>query len=608
MIGTTVGKYRFVEKLGAGGMGTVYRAVDETLERQVAIKVLNAGLEGDALQRFRSEAVTLARLNHPRIAHLYELAGDNDRLLMVMELVGGQTLEQLIATGGAMPVVQAVGLIDQALDAIAYAHANGVVHRDLKPANIMIASGDAKVMDFGIARVTGSAHLTRSGYMMGTPAYMAPEQIRGEAVDGRADLYAMGVVLYRLLAGSLPFEAENSVVMIQKQLHEQPQPLRERRPDLPEWLERVVMRALAKSPDERFQSANEFRGLLATGLAEARDTEVHPAVFTDTVQTAAHHVNATAETRPSTVTLKRSHVAGGAGIVAALVAAVVLLAFVVLRRQTPPADVSTAPTSTTVASNQELPPPTSTPSPAPAPAQAPAAAPPPAPQPVQPAPVADAPAAASTQTRTATASSGRPAPPAPAPPSPVPPPAPAAAPAASTSTLPASGFARGFASNGSAPSTPLRSVGVPPPAAATPNRRTAADDEAVSFRDVRIVYESEGRPKEADVVLVFEGGRLTAQPKDKDAPRNKSFAYRSIVGATYSQSRHPRWKEGAGVAVLAGVFATPVFFMKSVRHWLTLQTADDFMVLRLDKDNVRVVLPVLETRAGLTVDRVTGEK
>lgn len=122
------------------------------------------------------------------------------------------------------------------------------------------------------------------------------------------------------------------------------------------------------------------------------------------------------------------------------------------------------------------------------------------------------------------------------------------------------------------------------------------------------MFESEGRPKEADVVLTFQDGRLTALTKGKDAPYTKAMAYRRIVSATYSQSRHPRWKEGAGVAVLAGVFATPVFFMKSVRHWLTLQAADDFMVLRLDKDNVRVVLPVLETRTGIQVDRVTGDQ
>lgn len=122
------------------------------------------------------------------------------------------------------------------------------------------------------------------------------------------------------------------------------------------------------------------------------------------------------------------------------------------------------------------------------------------------------------------------------------------------------------------------------------------------------MFESEGRPKEADVLLTFQGGRVTAEARGRDASQTRSMAYRAIKGATYSQSRHPRWKEGAGVAVLAGVFATPVFFMKSVRHWLTLQSADTFMVLRLDKDNVRVILPVLETRAGLQVDRVDGEK
>ena len=164
MIGTTVGKYRFVDILGRGGMGTVYRAVDETLDREVAIKVLNGDLlQSDGVKRFRSEAVTLAKLNHPRIAHLYELSQDADHLLMVMELVHGDTFETLIANNGAMPPTRAVALTSQVLEALQYAHSSGIVHRDLKPANLMLSSGDVKVMDFGIARMPGTEHLTQSG-------------------------------------------------------------------------------------------------------------------------------------------------------------------------------------------------------------------------------------------------------------------------------------------------------------------------------------------------------------------------------------------------------------------------------------------------------------
>src|SRR5688572_18573515 len=182
MIGETIGKYRIVARLGRGGMGTVYRAVDETLDRDVAIKVLNPGLtETDLLKRFRAEAITLARLNHPNIATIYELGQHGDELLMVMEFVRGETFDKLSERTGPMPFERAAYLCAQVLDALGHAHRSGVVHRDMKPANLMLAeSGVVKVMDFGIARIMGTEHLTNDGYMMGTPAYMAPEQVMGE--------------------------------------------------------------------------------------------------------------------------------------------------------------------------------------------------------------------------------------------------------------------------------------------------------------------------------------------------------------------------------------------------------------------------------------------
>ena len=227
MIGRTVGKYKIVERLGRGGMGTVYKAVDETLDREVAIKVLNADFgDSDILKRFRAEAVTLARLNHPGIATLYELYRDGDELLMVMEFVRGETVHELSERLGALAPPQAAHLAMQVLDALSHAHRAGVVHRDLKPANLMITeTGIVKVMDFGIARVLGTEHFTQGGYMMGTPAYMAPEQVLGGDIDGRADLYAVGVVLYRLLSGQLPFSADTAIAMVQKQVNDSPIPI-----------------------------------------------------------------------------------------------------------------------------------------------------------------------------------------------------------------------------------------------------------------------------------------------------------------------------------------------------------------------------------------------
>ena len=276
MIGQTVGKYRIVSRLGRGGMGTVYKAVDETLEREVAIKVLNPDLaDSDLLKRFRAEAVTLARLNHPNIATLFELGRQGDELLMVMEFVRGETFDKLSDRVGPMPFERAAYLCTQVLDALTHAHRAGIVHRDLKPSNLMLAeSGVVKVMDFGIARMVGTEHLTTDGYMMGTPAYMAPEQVMGSEVDGRADLYSIGVVLFRLLTGSLPFKADTAVAMIQKQIKDAPTPLRQFRAELPVWCEQILDRALAKPPANRYQTAAEFRGALAVSVAIAPVAEV----------------------------------------------------------------------------------------------------------------------------------------------------------------------------------------------------------------------------------------------------------------------------------------------------------------------------------------------
>jgi serine/threonine-protein kinase len=216
MVGQTIGKYRVVSRLGRGGMGTVFKAVDETLEREVAIKCLNSELtESEVLKRFRAEAIALARLNHPNIATLFELTEHDGRLLMVMEFVRGDTFEKVAEQAGAMGVSRAVELCTQVLDALSHAHRVGIVHRDLKPANLMLSeSGIVKVMDFGLARMAGTEHLTNDGFMVGTPAYISPEQILGGEVDGRADLYAMAVVLYRLLTGQLPFKADSGIAMV----------------------------------------------------------------------------------------------------------------------------------------------------------------------------------------------------------------------------------------------------------------------------------------------------------------------------------------------------------------------------------------------------------
>ncbi|HEV3140261.1 MAG TPA: serine/threonine-protein kinase, partial [Vicinamibacterales bacterium] len=260
MIGSVVGKYRIVGQLGRGAMGTVYRAVDETLYREVAIKILNPDLvDTPIMKRFRTEATVLARLNHPVIATIYELLQVDNDVLIVMELVPGETLERICTRAGSLGPAHAMFIVDRMLSALDHAHRAGVVHCDIKPANVMVtAHGDVKIMDFGTARVPGKRQTTADRYMMGTPAYMPPEQVTGQDVDGRSDLYAVGVVLYRMLSGTVPFTADSLVGVMQKQIAEDPAPLAAHRAGLPDWCEPLVRRAMAKAASDRFQTAADF--------------------------------------------------------------------------------------------------------------------------------------------------------------------------------------------------------------------------------------------------------------------------------------------------------------------------------------------------------------
>lgn len=265
MIGRIIGQYRIVAQIGRGGSGIVYKAVDETLNREVAIKILNPDLaDTDILKRFRAEATTLAKLNHPEIATIYELLRSQADLVMVMEFVRGETLDRLSDRLGPMAPDRAAYLIDRILSALEHAHRAGIVHRDMKPANVMVTeTGGIKIMDFGIARVRGADQVTGDSYLMGTPAYMPPEQVLGQEVDGRADLYSVGVIFYRLVTGALPFKAETPIGMLQQQIADQPAPLELHRDGLPEWCGEIIGRAMAKAPADRFQTAEEFREALA---------------------------------------------------------------------------------------------------------------------------------------------------------------------------------------------------------------------------------------------------------------------------------------------------------------------------------------------------------
>jgi hypothetical protein len=259
MLGTTVGKYRITGTLGRGATGIVYKAIDESLGRDVALKILTPALvDAESCRRFQAEAAVLASLNHPGIATIYDLFATATELVMVMELVRGETLEHLCERVGPLPLDRAVYVTDQILSALEYAHRAGVVHRDLKPANIMLTEMGIKIMDFGVARARRAAPGAES-HIVGTPAYMAPEQAFGEIVAESADVYSVGVMFYRVLTGALPFAADTAVDMLQKQIAEPPSPLWHYRHDLPAWCDTIVSRALAKAAPDRFQSAGAFR-------------------------------------------------------------------------------------------------------------------------------------------------------------------------------------------------------------------------------------------------------------------------------------------------------------------------------------------------------------
>ncbi len=280
-----VGTHYLIEnEIGRGGMAVVYRATDLQLNRPVAIKVLppDVAFNGDVRARFIREAQTAAQLNHPNIVPIFSVDERENASLVffVMAFVDGESLGARMAREGAWPIEQTVRVLRDVADALAYAHARGVVHRDIKPDNILIerASGRPMVTDFGIARAAaGEERLTLPGVTVGTPTYMSPEQALGEReVDGRSDLYSLAVVGYHMLAGEPPFKAANTPAMLVKHVSERPRPLRERRPEVPAYLAVAIDRALAKRPEDRWADAAEFRDALAAAQVMGRAARFSP--------------------------------------------------------------------------------------------------------------------------------------------------------------------------------------------------------------------------------------------------------------------------------------------------------------------------------------------
>ncbi|MFN8060483.1 MAG: serine/threonine-protein kinase [Vicinamibacterales bacterium] len=613
MIGTTLDRYRVLASLGHGGMGEVYKALDTSLEREVAIKVLRPEFieTTEVLRRFRSEAMTLAKLSHPGIATLYEFKQEGELVYMVMELVHGETVERWRERQGRLGWSEVAEVARQVLGALEYAHRQGVVHRDIKPSNLMVAEhGLVKVMDFGIARVLGGVQATRTGHVVGTIEYMAPEQVTGKAVDGRTDLYALGIVMYELVAGDVPFRAATDYAYMKAHLESPVPSLRAKAPDVPEWFEQVILRLLAKAPDARFPDATACRQAIERGSHTSRSAG--PALLSATPLTGSH----AEEDDPPTVDLGRAKATRLGSDTVAPVAPLVAAAVVVppipgevrpqaeAARQAPPIawtwqHVAAAAAITAIVGAPMVwwwlsPGPVrpgagraAAPSSAVAPrtgtvaratdrgGTSPLPAPEPGPPPIRarPLPEPDPPPAPSPRVPTAPPVRARPSVPTPLP-APTPPPVPEA----------------------------------PPPVddrpASTETKPAPAPLKPVTFDKVRYLATVQGKTREVDVRLALTPDRLDIL-ESGSTKRLQSVAYHAVDGATYTNARRPKSASSSGAVA---ILTAPIMLFSGPKHWLSIESGTDVIVLRLDKENYRSVIPAFEARAGVKVISAGDEK
>jgi serine/threonine-protein kinase len=547
--GTAIGQFRLERLLGHGGMGTVYTAIDEMTGREVAVKLLRPDLvdHPDFVDRFKTEARTLARLDHPRIARLHGFFAHGDDLLMVMEYVRGTTLAALLRERGALPPATVVAWACDVFEALHYAHTQGVVHRDVKPANIIIDEQErARLTDFGIARTLGDSRLTQTGHAVGTVAYMAPEQVMGGQIDGRADLYAAAVVVFEMLTGAIPYAATTTFTLMREVSEGVRTTALDALPAAAAPLRPVLARALHPSPDDRYPDGQALREALhaAWHVGAVSDAAPPPRPSEAPTETVAP---VTAGRMPA-----RRHLGTVAAGVMLLAAGAGGVAW--LRAPTPPA---ATPPPQTAASH-------------PGTAQPNTPLDEPAPEPVPSGPDMSAP---ETAVR-APVTSRAPAPPADASPAPVS--SAAAPPVARPSRVPAPAAA----ADGGASDDEAR------PARPGPAKAASTAAPAEFSRVLLMMPVEDDDTEEVDVLLRFEGRRLVVVNADTRVPM-RTVAYGNVSHATYSE-----------VPSRLRVFRGP-------SHWLDLTVGREHVVLKLDKRNVTEILAALESRAGVTVQHVT---
>jgi serine/threonine-protein kinase len=538
------------------------------------------------MTRFRAEATILARLNHPQIATIYELFKSEGDLLMVMEFVRGETLDKLSERLGPLAPDRAAYLIELILQALEHAHGAGIVHRDIKPANVMVTDeGGVKIMDFGIARVLGAEQKTVDFRLMGTPAYMSPEQVMGEVVDGRSDLYSVGVLFYRLLSGALPFSADTALAMLQRQIRDTPMPLTAHGQGLPDWCEQIVQRALSKTPADRFQTAVEFRSALAaaTGplaMADLARTFAAPGSvapvstgITDTIDLtggAAALDRRPAPPAKAPVKARRPRLMWVPATAAFLLIGAITFGYVALRQD--PAEAAL-----------EVPPPAAL--------------------------VADAQARLTDPLNVGEPRSGVP------------------------DTAPLDGVVSSSSGQASKPAASERLAGVPDPdaspraaartpiapaaetpapapepptsapvAAPSPERRIVRGDEA----DPSLVFQTRAlvgtlKPREQSAQLVLGEGKVTIIPQDDPSNPLCSFPYGRVISISVSHNRDPLWNSPQGPAPVARAGGTlSRFGIQVSRDWIALRTSteEQFVAMRFDEVLMKRVLLALEERTG----------
>jgi len=268
-----LGRYEVLGELGQGAMGVVYKAKDPLIDRVVAIKTINLGLALDEKEeyeeRFYQEAKAAGRLNHPNIVTIYDVGRSGEVAYIAMEFLQGRELREIMNEPGSLSVGRVLDIAAQVAQGLAYAHEHDIVHRDVKPSNIMvIRDGHVKITDFGIARMASSAVRTQTGMVLGSPKYMSPEQVMGKSIDQRSDIFSLGVMLYEMLAGQTPFKGENVNAIMYQTLNSVPAPPNTLNPDVPEMINFIVAKALAKGVDDRYHNAKDF----AADLRACRDT------------------------------------------------------------------------------------------------------------------------------------------------------------------------------------------------------------------------------------------------------------------------------------------------------------------------------------------------